>query len=171
MILFIKDDRRAGSLEWLPGACSWLHDIDLTCPLLELAVRGVQRGTPINTHGFSCFLESLLDGFFFIPFITLTISFFLLPTSSRFLLLMWGLTAAAPSASTALPSSTLLAFIPIPLLVLSLLLFDKFLNLVTLLVIDAKVSRCFDEIDIVFCGSRPSQSDYERAKTSRLSNR
>ena len=36
--------------------------------------------------------------------------------------------------------------------------------------IEAKVSRCSDEmVAIIFCGSRPWRSDYERAKTSCLS--
>ena len=48
----------------LLGVRSWLHDIDFSHPLLELAVRGVQRGTSVNAHGLSCFLELMPAGIF-----------------------------------------------------------------------------------------------------------
>ena len=77
MVLFIKDDGRVGPLERLLRICCWLHDIDWTRPLFKLAVRGVQRCTPVNAQGVSGFLELLLVGFLFISFITLIVAIFL----------------------------------------------------------------------------------------------
>ena len=81
MILFVKDDGRTGPLEQLPGLWRWFHGVDFSCPSLELAVRGVQRCTPVNAQGVSGLLKLPLTGFLFIPSITLIITNFLLSTS------------------------------------------------------------------------------------------
>ena len=60
---------------------NWFHGIDFSRPPLELAVRGVQRCTPINAQGVSGLLKLLLTGFLFIPAITLIITSFLLLAS------------------------------------------------------------------------------------------
>ena len=94
--LFIKDDRRVRPFKWPLGICSWLHDIEFTCPLLELLVKEVQGRTPVNAHGFGCPLEFLLTGFFFFLFTTVSISFFLLAASSGIFLLLLGLARGPP---------------------------------------------------------------------------
>jgi hypothetical protein len=137
VILFIKDDGCAGPLEWFPRICRWLHSIDLTRPLFKLAVRGVQGCTSVNAQGISGLLELLLAGFLFISFITPIIAFLLLTASGRFPLILRGLAGAASSATSALPASAILVSLFVTLLVLSLLLLDELLNLMTLLEIMA----------------------------------
>jgi hypothetical protein len=102
-----------------------------------LAVRGVQRCTPVNAQGVIGFLELPLAGFLFISFIGLTIAILLLTASGGFSLGLRCLAGVTYSAALALPTSTILVFLLIMLLVLGPLLLDELLNLMTLLKIMA----------------------------------
>ena len=129
MILFVKDDGHVGPFQRPPGVSSWLHGIDLSRPLLELAVRGVQRGTSVNAHGFSCFLELLLAGFFSISPVTF-FSFFLLMAPGGPIVLLWGLAAASSLVAAALPTIVFSISLLAVLLILCSLILDELLNLV-----------------------------------------
>ena len=107
------------------------------CPLFKLVVRGVQRCTPVNAQGVSGLLELLLAGFLFIPSITLIIANFLLSAPGRFSLVLKGLAWAICFTASGLPTSAILTFFLITLLIFSPLLLDELLNLMTLLEIMA----------------------------------
>src|SRR6266536_4504065 len=137
MILFVKNDGRARPFEWLLGLWRWLHDIDFPCPLLELAVRGVQRCTPVNAQGVSSPLKLLLTGFFFISSITFTITNFFLSTPGGFSLVSKGLAGAIYFTTPTLAASGILTFLFVTLLILCSLSLNKLLNLIALLKIMA----------------------------------
>ena len=97
-------------------------------------MRGVQGCTPVNAQGISGFLKLLLAGFLIILFIAFVTTFLLLMPSSRF---PWTLGNLAGAASSALPANAILVSLFVTLLVLSFLLLDELLNLMTLLEIMA----------------------------------
>ena len=133
MILLVKDDGRTRPFERLPCLWRWFHDIDFSRPPLGLAVRGVQRCTPINAHGVSGLLKLLLTGFLFIPSITLIFTDFFLSTSSGLSLVPKGFVGEIYFTTSALTASNILTLFLITLLILCSLSLNKLLNLITLL--------------------------------------
>ena len=109
MIFSVKDDGRDGPLQRLLSVERWLRYCNLTRPLLELVVRGVQRGATVDAHGLCSFLELMLAGL--VVLVTIIVFLLLVAAPSGPLLLV--ILAAAPSlAATLLAESlgTILAF-------------------------------------------------------------
>ena len=110
----------------------WFRCCDLTRPLLELVVRGVQRGATVDAHGLCSFLELMLAGLIVLVMI---IVFLLLVVALGGPLLLVILAAATSLATTLLtgPLGTILTLLLVPPLILSFLLLSKQLNLLTVL--------------------------------------
>lgn len=93
-------------------------------------MRGIQRGTSVNAHGFYSFLELVLARLVVLFVIIITPLFFVAASSGPLLLLL-GLAAATSStiAFLARPLSTILGLLLVSPFKLSFLLLDKVLNL------------------------------------------
>ena len=128
VVLGVKDEGRAGPLQRLLSVERRLRCCNLTRPLLELAVRSMQRGATIDAHGLCSLLELLLAG---LVVLVMIIVFLLLVTAPGGPLLLVVLFAAASLAATLLAGSlgTVLALLLVPPLILSLLLLSKQLDL------------------------------------------
>ena len=136
MILFVKDDGRAGLFEWFPGICHWLYSVDLTCPLFKLAVRGMQRGAAIDVHGLCSFLKFLVTRLI-VFFAIIIFWIFVTAPGGPLLLFIYAATARLAVTLLAGPLSTVLAFLLLPPLIFSPLLLSKELNLSAVLEIMA----------------------------------
>ena len=128
MIFGVKNDRHAGPLQWLLGIERWFRRSDLTRPLLELAVRGVQRGSTIDAHGLHSFLELALAR---LVVLIMIIIFLLLITALSGPLLLIIVAAATSLAAMLLAGtlSTILTLLLVPPFIFSFLVFSKQLNL------------------------------------------
>ena len=119
---------RAGPLQRLLSIEWWLRCCDLTRPLLELAVRSVQRGATIDAHGLRSLLELMLVGL--VVLVMTIVSLLLVAAPSRPVLLVI-LAAVTPLAAALLTGSlgTILTLLLVLPLILSFLLLSKQLNL------------------------------------------
>ena len=105
--------------------------MDFPHPLLELAVRSMQRSTTVNAQDLYDFLELLLTGLDIIHVFVVVVIFIVIAAAGRSISLpLLGLAAASSSAGTFLAGSprTFLGLLLVTPLVFSLLLLNKLLD-------------------------------------------